>query len=404
VSVLGRVEDVDLLKQDALVQGLRGLGQDLEDDPRLGADEDHGVVLVGSGPGVHSQRGEPVPSHSHTVMVMLLFVHLRLLWNSQRGRGLPDAGLGEPGLVPIGRHRGVHEGVGLDELQRVVRELDRALQGGGRTETRTAPGSAEGKGQRSAGTSHAREEEQRALKWMNGGGGMETLNMHQQLSSINDSQGDELLTETQRHRDKDTRHKIHRHKTHRDTKTQRQRHRDTKTQRHKDTKTQRHRDTRHRDKDTRYRHKDTRTQRQRHRDTETKTQRQRHKIHRDTKTQRHRHRDTRHRDKDTRYRHKNTRTQRQRHRDTDTKTQRQRHKIHRDTKTETKTQDTQATETKTQRQKHRDTKTQRQRHKIHTQDRDKDTDTETQDTRHKTRDTRHTDTQTQDTETQRHRD
>lgn len=42
---------------------------------------------------------------------------------------LPDAGLGEPGLVSHRRHSCVHQGVGLDELQGVVREVDGALKG-----------------------------------------------------------------------------------------------------------------------------------------------------------------------------------------------------------------------------------------------------------------------------------
>lgn len=50
---------------------------------------------------------------------------------------LPDAGLGKPGLVSQGRHSCVHEGVGLDKLQGVVRELDGALKGRSWTVTRT---------------------------------------------------------------------------------------------------------------------------------------------------------------------------------------------------------------------------------------------------------------------------
>lgn len=54
---------------------------------------------------------------------------------------LPDTCLGEPRLIPDGRHSCVHEGVGLDELQGVVRELDGALKGRSWTMTCTAPGS-----------------------------------------------------------------------------------------------------------------------------------------------------------------------------------------------------------------------------------------------------------------------
>lgn len=50
---------------------------------------------------------------------------------------LPDAGLGEPGLVSQRRHSCVHEGVGLDKLQGVVRELDGALKGSSWTVTCT---------------------------------------------------------------------------------------------------------------------------------------------------------------------------------------------------------------------------------------------------------------------------
>lgn len=53
---------------------------------------------------------------------------------------LPDTGLGEPRLIPDRRHSCVHEGVGLDELQGIVRELDGALQGRSWTMTCTAPG------------------------------------------------------------------------------------------------------------------------------------------------------------------------------------------------------------------------------------------------------------------------
>lgn len=70
---------------------------------------------------------------------------------------LPDAGLGEPRLIPNRRHGCVHEGVGLDKLQGIVRELDGALKGRSWTMTCTATGSRmEGahtqraKGQRSA--------------------------------------------------------------------------------------------------------------------------------------------------------------------------------------------------------------------------------------------------------------
>lgn len=54
---------------------------------------------------------------------------------------VPDTGLGEPGLVPDGRHSCVHQWVGLDELQGVVRELDGAFIGSSWTVTCTAPGS-----------------------------------------------------------------------------------------------------------------------------------------------------------------------------------------------------------------------------------------------------------------------
>lgn len=50
---------------------------------------------------------------------------------------LPDAGLGEPGLVSQRRHSCVHQGVGLDKLQGVVREVDGALKGHSWTVTRT---------------------------------------------------------------------------------------------------------------------------------------------------------------------------------------------------------------------------------------------------------------------------
>lgn len=53
---------------------------------------------------------------------------------------LPDARPGEPRLVPDGWHRRVHQGVGLDELQRVIWKLHGALKGRRRTVTRTAPG------------------------------------------------------------------------------------------------------------------------------------------------------------------------------------------------------------------------------------------------------------------------
>lgn len=54
---------------------------------------------------------------------------------------LPDACLGKPRLVPDGRHSCVHEGVGLDELQGIIRELYGALKGRSWTMTCTAPGS-----------------------------------------------------------------------------------------------------------------------------------------------------------------------------------------------------------------------------------------------------------------------
>lgn len=49
----------------------------------------------------------------------------------------PDAGLGEPGFVSQRRHSCVHEGVRLNKLQGVVRELDGALKGRSWTVTRT---------------------------------------------------------------------------------------------------------------------------------------------------------------------------------------------------------------------------------------------------------------------------
>lgn len=70
---------------------------------------------------------------------------------------LPDPCLGEPRLISYRRHSCVHEGVGLDELQGIVRELDGALKGRSWTVTCTAPGSRiesaiarRAKGQRSA--------------------------------------------------------------------------------------------------------------------------------------------------------------------------------------------------------------------------------------------------------------
>ena len=53
---------------------------------------------------------------------------------------LPDTCLGEPRLIPNRRHSCVHKGVGLDELQGIVRELDGALKGCSWTVTCTAPG------------------------------------------------------------------------------------------------------------------------------------------------------------------------------------------------------------------------------------------------------------------------
>lgn len=50
---------------------------------------------------------------------------------------LPDAGLCKPGLVTQRRHSCVHEGVGLDKLQGVVRELNGALKGHSWAVTRT---------------------------------------------------------------------------------------------------------------------------------------------------------------------------------------------------------------------------------------------------------------------------
>lgn len=54
---------------------------------------------------------------------------------------LPDAGLGEPGLVSQRRHSCVHEGVRLNKLQGVIRELDGALKGRSWTVTRARTGS-----------------------------------------------------------------------------------------------------------------------------------------------------------------------------------------------------------------------------------------------------------------------
>lgn len=50
----------------------------------------------------------------------------------------PDACLGEPGLVTHGGNGHVHEGVGLDEHEGVVGELDGALEGLSGAVTRTA--------------------------------------------------------------------------------------------------------------------------------------------------------------------------------------------------------------------------------------------------------------------------
>lgn len=62
---------------------------------------------------------------------------------------LPDAGLGEPGLVSQRRHSCVHERVGLDKLQGVVRELNGALKGRSWAVTRTRARSGTEGGKRS---------------------------------------------------------------------------------------------------------------------------------------------------------------------------------------------------------------------------------------------------------------
>ena len=53
---------------------------------------------------------------------------------------LPDSSLGEPRLIPDGRHGCVHKWVGLDELQGIIRKLNGALKGCSWTVTCTAPG------------------------------------------------------------------------------------------------------------------------------------------------------------------------------------------------------------------------------------------------------------------------
>lgn len=52
---------------------------------------------------------------------------------------LPDTCLGEPRFIPSRRHCCVHEGVGLDELQGFIRELDGVFKGRSWTMTCTAP-------------------------------------------------------------------------------------------------------------------------------------------------------------------------------------------------------------------------------------------------------------------------
>lgn len=54
---------------------------------------------------------------------------------------LPDTSLGEPRLVSERRHSCVHQGVRLDKLQGIVREVYGALKGRSWTMTCTAPGS-----------------------------------------------------------------------------------------------------------------------------------------------------------------------------------------------------------------------------------------------------------------------
>lgn len=54
---------------------------------------------------------------------------------------LPDTSPGKPRLISKRRHSCVHEGVRLNKLQGVVRELDGALKGRSWTMTCTAPGS-----------------------------------------------------------------------------------------------------------------------------------------------------------------------------------------------------------------------------------------------------------------------
>ena len=63
----------------------------------------------------------------------------------------PDARLGEPGLVAHGGNGHVHEGVGLDEHEGVVGELDGALEvlGGAVTRTAARPETGHTQGQRS---------------------------------------------------------------------------------------------------------------------------------------------------------------------------------------------------------------------------------------------------------------
>lgn len=64
-SLLGPVEDIDLLQKQAVIEGHSGsLRQKLEDDPCFRPDEDHCVVLVGSCFIVHSQSCQPVPRHA----------------------------------------------------------------------------------------------------------------------------------------------------------------------------------------------------------------------------------------------------------------------------------------------------------------------------------------------------
>lgn len=72
VSLLGPVEDIYLLQKQAVIQRhRRGLGQNLENNPWLGPDEHHCVVLVRSCFIVHSQCCQSVPIHTAERHVLL---------------------------------------------------------------------------------------------------------------------------------------------------------------------------------------------------------------------------------------------------------------------------------------------------------------------------------------------